>query len=149
MCNFADPFGLKACDKDLSEEDLEKCKKEEEEAQQKRRAELTAYLSRVNTCTENTPGFTAMLALSPLGLANMKMGEGFRQEGSSAFTSVDRRFPNLPGASRKGGLPVRTVGSGAVKTAGTPGTVAAAASVFATSYVATTLVRCYIEAREP
>ena len=146
--NFADPFGLKGCAKDLTDEEREECEKKEAEEREKRAAEWTAYLSRVHQCTQDTPGYNAMLAVSPLGIANMKLGEGFRQPGSSPFTSIDRRFPSLPGANVKGGVPVRTVGSGAVKTAGTLGTTAAVVSVFATSYVATTLVRCYVESRE-
>lgn len=75
-----------------------------------RAAQRTAYLSRMHACTEDTPGFDAMLMLSPLGLANLKMGQGFRQPGSSPFTSVDRRFPGLPGANTQGGIEVRRGG---------------------------------------
>ncbi|MBX3134187.1 MAG: RHS repeat-associated core domain-containing protein [Gemmatimonadaceae bacterium] len=145
--NFSDPFGL--CPDSLATAEREECEKAEEAEREQRAAERTAYLSRMHTCTQDTPGFNAMLALSPLGLANMKMGQGFRQPGSSPFTSVDRRFPGLPGANTQGGMPVRTVGSGAVKTAGTLGTGAAVVSTFATTYVVTTLVRCGLEAREP
>lgn len=146
--NFSDPFGL--CPDSLSTKEREDCEKAEAEEKERRETEArAAYASRVMGCTQATPGFNAMLALSPLALANLKAGQGFRQPGSSAWTSIDRRLPGLPGANTQGGVAVRTVGSGAVKTAGTLGTGAIAVSTFATTYVVTTAIRCSIESREP
>ena len=70
-----------------------------------------------------------------------------RLPGSSPFTSIDRRFPWLPFANTDGGMAVRTVGSGSVKTAGTLGTAGAVVGTFASAYAGTTIVRCALEAR--
>lgn len=106
--SFSDPFGL--CPDSLSTQERHECEKAEEAEREEEAAERTAHLSRMYSCTQDTPSFNTMLALSPLGLANMKMGEGFRLPGSSSFTSIDRRFPVLPGANVRGGIvcfPVR------------------------------------------
>jgi uncharacterized protein RhaS with RHS repeats len=145
--NNADPFGLSSCPQDADDEELAECEKREA----KEAADRAAYRARVMSCTQGTPGFNAMAALSPVGLLNLKMGLGrsIRLEGSSAWTSIDRQFPDLPGANRRGGIAVRRVGSGAIKTAGRLGTGAAVISTFATTYVVTTIARCALEAREP
>lgn len=115
-------------------------------------ARSPARLQRYNACIDDTPGSYTAAALSFLPLGNMKLTQGFRQPGSSAFTTIDRRLPRtlfgLPFANQKGGMTVRAVGSsGAVKTAGRLGTVGAVVGTFATSYAATTIVRCAIESR--
>jgi hypothetical protein len=119
------------------------------QGQDDRDAEREAYIERYNACIEATPGSYTMAALSALPLGNMKLGQGFRLPGSSAFTSIDRRFPWLPFANTEGGVAVRTVGSGAVKTAGTLGTIGAVVGTFATAYSLTTIARCALEARTP
>jgi len=103
-----------------------------------------ARLTRYNACIGDTPGSYTMAALSILPLGNMKLAQGFRLPGSSAFTSIDRRFPWLPFANSEGGVAVRVVGSGTVKTAGTLGTIGAVVGTFATSYALTTIARCAI-----
>jgi RHS repeat-associated protein len=142
--NFADPFGFSVCEKDLSKAELKACQEKGEEEQQMKRE---AYLARYNACVEQTPGSNVAAALSIVPLGNMKLGQGFRLPGSSPFTSIDRRAPWLPFANPQGGVAVRTVGGGVVKTAGTLGTVGAVVGTFSASYAITTIARCAIDAK--
>jgi hypothetical protein len=147
--NFSDPFGLSGCKKDLSDDERKTCEQKAKRDKEEEQRTREAYIERYNVCIEDTPGSYTAAALSVVPLGNMKLGQGFRLPGSSAFTSIDRRFPWLPFANQEGGAVVRTVGSGAVKTAGTLGTVGAVVGTFATSYALTTIARCALEARSP
>ena len=99
-----------------------------------------------NVCIDATPGISIAAALSIIPLGNMKFRQGFRLPGSSAFTSIDRRFPFLPFADMRSGVAVRRVGSGVIKRAGRLGTIGAAVGTFAASYSLTTIIRCAITA---
>jgi len=104
-------------------------------------------LDQYNSCVEDTPGSYTAAALSFLLLGYMKLAEGFRLPGSSAFTSIDRRAPWLPFANTKAGMAVREVAGGVTKRAGLLGTVGTVVGTFATSYALTTITRCAIGAR--
>ena len=148
--NYSDPFGLAGCKKDLTGDEKQECEKNEKEAEErKKEREWANRRDKYNACIEDTPGSYTMAALSVVPLGNMKLGQGFRLPGSSAFTSIDRRAPWLPFANSEGGAAVRTVGSGAVKTAGTLGTIGAVVGTFATTYSLTTIGRCALESRDP
>jgi hypothetical protein len=140
---------LSSCKKDASEEEQKKCEEDAQKEKERKDRARAARIGRYNQCIEDTPGSYTAAALSVVPLGNMKLNQGFRLPGSSAFTSIDRRFPWLPGANPQGGVAVRTVGSGAVKTAGTLGTVGAVVGTFATSYALTTIARCYLESAAP
>ncbi|HUQ46609.1 MAG TPA: RHS repeat-associated core domain-containing protein [Gemmatimonadaceae bacterium] len=148
--NHSDPFGLTDCGKYETDAENGDCEKKAKELERRKNERLLQNkLDKYNACIDDTPGGYAAAALSVLPLGNLKLGTGFRLPGSSPFTSIDRRFPNLPFADIEGGVAVRTVGGGAVKTAGTLGTIGAVVGTFATSYAATTIVRCALEARAP
>lgn len=84
--NFSDPFGLKACDKDLSEEDLEKCKKEEEEARQKAEDEAKAAAALHARCMAAQRAVFAAAA----GDASVALGAGAIKKSFSALSTATR-----------------------------------------------------------
>jgi RHS repeat-associated protein len=98
-------------------------------------------------CLNDDPLFFYMALLSPLPLANLKEPGTLRLPGSSAWTSVDQRFPGLPGANPQGGPVARMAGTvQRPKYAGNYGTAAILVGAFATSYNVTTMFRCACEA---
>ncbi len=96
----------------------------------------------MSQCHSEDPLRTAAVAVSPLGLLNLKAPWGPRGLGdASRWTSVDMKWPWLPGADRYGGWYVRTVGT-TEKFAGRLGTATLATSAFAIGYVAGGTLRC-------
>jgi uncharacterized protein RhaS with RHS repeats len=94
-------------------------------------------------CLSDDMLFSYVAPLSILPAVNLKTPYDLRQQGSSAWTSIDRRFPGLPGANVNRGVVVRFAGKMMrPKRAGNYGTAAIIASTFATTYSATAMVRC-------
>ncbi len=100
-------------------------------------------------CLANDPLFSYVAPFSLLPAVNLKTPGDLRLPGSSPWTSVDRRFPGLPGANPNGGAVARVSGTvQRIKFAGTYGTAAVAIGTFATTYSATAMARCACEAGE-
>jgi len=98
-------------------------------------------------CLADDPLFLSVAPFSPVPLLNIKVSGDLRLPGSSGWTSIDRRFPGLPGANPNGGAIARTAGTAQrIKFAGTYGTAAVAVGTFATSYSLTAMARCACQA---
>lgn len=98
-------------------------------------------------CLADDPLFLSVVPFSPVPLLNIKVSGDLRLPGSSGWTSIDRRFPGLPGANPNGGAIARIAGTAQrIKFAGTYGTAAVAVGTFATSYSLTAMARCACQA---
>ncbi|WP_454722916.1 RHS repeat-associated core domain-containing protein [Delftia acidovorans] len=94
-------------------------------------------------CLSDDALFSYAAPLSILPALNLKTPYDLRQQGSSAWTSIDRRFPGLPGANVDRGVVVRFAGKMMrPKRAGNYGTAVIVSSTFATAYSVTAMVRC-------
>ena len=109
--NRRDPFGL--CEK--SEEDIDR--------------EFRQLL-------EQDPLLPWIAPFSLTGLLNLKSPGTLKLPGASPWTSIDKKWPWLPGANPNGGFPARQTGRGP-KPSGTLGAAATAISVFSTIYSVT------------
>ena len=98
----------------------------------------------LRNCLSEYPGLDIALAMTPAALLNLKSPSQIakKRPGASSWTSIDRKWPKLPGANPKGGAtrPAGTIGR--LKPVGTLGTAATAVSTFGTSYGATALMSC-------
>jgi hypothetical protein len=98
-------------------------------------------------CLANDPLLPYVAPFSLVPAVNLKTPRDLRLPGSSLWTSVDRRFPGLPGANPNGGAVARVSGTvQRIKFAGIYGTAAVAVGTFATTYSATAMARCACEA---
>ncbi len=98
----------------------------------------------LSNCLSKYPGLAEALALTPLSLLNLKSLSQIanKRPGASIWTSIDKKWPSLPGANPNGGVKRPAGTTGRMKPVGTLGTAATAAGVFGTSYGATALLNC-------
>ncbi len=98
----------------------------------------------LSNCLSKYPGLAEVLMLTPLSLLNLKSPSQIanKRPNASYWTSMDKKWPNLPGANPGGGVKRPAGRIGRMKPVGTLGSVATAASVFGMSYGATALLNC-------
>jgi len=90
-------------------------------------------------CLNNYPFLPEALAMTPLGLLNLKNPITEMRPGASPFTSLDRR---LGSRIVRGGATVTRGTLGTVKYVGRAGTAAAAGTAFGVGYTAGAIISC-------